>query len=120
MELASLADATLLALLSRRGYRAVEQTHVLVRPIGAREPSAIGGVGPRRKQAEAGAAEVEVVPIRPGEVATWAESVLRCFFEDPAELPRPLLEGAIAMASIPTVSCWLARSTAASPGAAPW
>ncbi len=108
LELASLADATLLPLLSRRGYQAVEQTHVLVRPIGGAEPAAMEG-SPRDKLAEAGAAEVEVVPIRRDEVATWAESVLRCFFEDPAELPGPLLEGAIAMASIPMVSCWLAR-----------
>ncbi len=55
------------------------------------------------------ATEVEVAPVRPDEVVIWAESVLRCFFPDPAELPRPLLEGAIAMASIPAVSCWLAR-----------
>ena len=40
MELASLADSSLLGLLSRRGYRAVEQTHVLVRPLGSREPAA--------------------------------------------------------------------------------
>ncbi len=39
MELASLADSSLLGLLSRRGYRAVEQTHVLVRPLGSREPA---------------------------------------------------------------------------------
>jgi hypothetical protein len=107
-ELASLADATLLALLSRRGYRAYEQTHVLVRPIGAREPSTVEGSAHDRK-ADARSTEVEVAPVRPGEVVTWAESVLRCFFPDPAELPRPLLEGAIAMASIPAVSCWLAR-----------
>ena len=103
LELASLADPTLLAILSRRGYRACEQTHVLVRPIGAREPSA-----PARS-ADDRATEVQVAPVRPGEVATWAESVIRCFFPDPAELPRPLLEGAIAMASIPAVSGWLAR-----------
>jgi GNAT superfamily N-acetyltransferase len=107
-ELASLADATLLALLSRRGYRAYEQTHVLVRPIGAREPSNMEGSAHDRK-ADARASEVEVARVQPGEVVTWAESVLRCFFPDPAELPRPLLEGAIAMASIPAVSCWLAR-----------
>jgi GNAT superfamily N-acetyltransferase len=106
LELASLADATLLRLLSRRGYQAVEQTHVLVRPLGAREPSAMEGL---RFDKKTEAAEVDVVAIRPSEVATWAESVLRCFFEDPAELPRPLLEGAIAMASIPRVSGWLAR-----------
>ena len=39
LELASLADSSLLGLLSRRGYRAVEQTHVLVRPLGSREPA---------------------------------------------------------------------------------
>jgi GNAT superfamily N-acetyltransferase len=111
LELSSLADATLLELLGRRGYRAVHQTHVLVRPIGAREPSATAGTNrDRDRQAEDQAIDVVVAPVGPGEVATWAKSVLRCFFEDPAELPRPLLEGAIAMASIPAVSCWLARA----------
>jgi GNAT superfamily N-acetyltransferase len=109
IELASLADSSLLGLLSRRGYRAAEQTHVLVRPLGSREP-AVEQASPREK-GRSGDAEtgVEAVPIRPDEVATWAESVLRCFFDGPEELPRPLLEGAIAMASIPMVSCWLAR-----------
>jgi GNAT superfamily N-acetyltransferase len=110
LELSSLADATLLGLLGRRGYRAVHQTHVLVRPIGAREPSAPAGADrDRDRQAEDRAKDVAVAAVGPGEVATWAESVLRCFFEDPAELPRALLEGAIAMASIRAVSCWLAR-----------
>jgi GNAT superfamily N-acetyltransferase len=109
LELASLADATVLTLLGRRGYRAYEQTHVLVRPVGPREPSTAGGSAHDRR-ADARATEVEVAPVRAGEVVNWAESVLRCFFPDPAELPRPLLEGAIAMASIPAVSCWLARA----------
>jgi GNAT superfamily N-acetyltransferase len=108
LELASLADASLLERLGCRGYRAVHQTHVLVRPIAARESSAAAGSDSDRR-AEDRATEVEVALVGPGEVVTWAESVLRCFFEDPMELPRPLLEGAIAMASIPAVSCWLAR-----------
>jgi len=108
LELASLADGSLLTILGRRGYRAYEQTHVLVRPVGAREPSAVGGSAHDRR-ADARSSEVELARVEPGEVVTWAESVLRCFFEDPMELPRPLLEGAIAMASIPAVSCWLAR-----------
>src|SRR5579883_1235024 len=82
LELASLADASLLGLLGRRGYRAVHQTHVLVRPIGAREPS--GAAGPEGDgPAEARATDVEVAQVGPDEVARWAESVLRCFFEDP-------------------------------------
>jgi GNAT superfamily N-acetyltransferase len=109
LELASLADATLLPILSRRGYQAYEQTHVLVRPLGAREPAAVERTAHDRKD-DARATEVRVAPVQPGEVVTWAESVLRCFFPDPDELPRPLLEGAIAMASIPAVSCWLARA----------
>jgi GNAT superfamily N-acetyltransferase len=108
LELASLAEASLLRLLSRRGYRAVEQTHVLVRPIGQKEPKTAGGSS-RDEKADAAATEVAVTPVPPDEVVTWAESVLRCFFEDPAELPGSLLEGAIAMASIPAVSGWLAR-----------
>src|SRR5262249_4183887 len=61
LELASLADATLLAILSRRGYQAYEQTHVLVRPIGAREPSAVEGTAHDRKD-DARAMEVRVAP----------------------------------------------------------
>jgi hypothetical protein len=109
LELASLADASVLASLARRGYRAYEQTHVLVRPLRAREPAGMEG-STRDRGDDARAREVEVAPVQAGEVVTWAESVLRCFFPDPDELPRPLLEGAIAMASIPAVSCWLART----------
>jgi hypothetical protein len=94
--------------LSRRGYRAVEQTHVLVRPIGPNEPKEMSR-SLRDERAEAAALGVTVAPVRPDEVVTWAESVLRCFFDDPAEVPGSLLEGAIAMASIPAVSGWLAR-----------
>lgn len=109
LELSSLADTSVLAVLGRRGYRAYEQTHVLVRPLGAREPSGPEGSA-RDRKADARASEVEVARVQAGEVTTWAESVLRCFFPDPDELPRPLLEGAIAMASIPAVSCWLAHA----------
>jgi GNAT superfamily N-acetyltransferase len=108
LELASLAEASLLRLLSRRGYQAVEQTHVLVRPIGANEPKVIGGSA-RDRKIDAAATAVTVAPVGPEEVVTWAESILRCFFDDPAEVPGLLLEGAIAMASIPAVSGWLAR-----------
>ena len=52
---------------------------------------------------------VTVAPIQSGEVVTWVESVLRCFFPEPTELPDALRDGAIAMASIPAASCWLAR-----------
>jgi GNAT superfamily N-acetyltransferase len=113
LEVTSLADPTLLGLLSRRGYETLEQTHVLVRAI---QPVESFGAGPSTSTLADGWSAQEgttagprVTLIRPGEVAAWAQAVLRCFFPAPAEIPAPLFEGAIAMGSIPTVSCWLAR-----------
>lgn len=111
VEVSSLAEPSLLALLSRRGYRAIEQTHVLVRPIGAGEVAGEGSSTRGKDRADGPAIdqEVAVAPILANEVGTWAESVLRCFFDGPEALPPALLEGAVAMASLPGVSCWLAR-----------
>ncbi len=109
LELASLADPSLLAMLCGRGYRPVEQTHVLVRPIGANEPERARRPGDEFGPDEAQAADIAVQPIGPDEAKTWAESVLRCFFPGSRDLPDGLLEGAIAMATLPMVSSWLAR-----------
>jgi GNAT superfamily N-acetyltransferase len=109
LEVASLAESSLLGLLSRRGYGVQGQTHILVRPIQPVESFQAGLANGKSTSEDEIAAGVQVAPIQPGEVATWARSVLRCFFEGPAEPPAPLFDAALAMGSISTVSCWLAR-----------
>ncbi len=109
LEVSSLAESSLLGLLSRRGYGVQGQTHILVRPIQPGGSFQAGSADEEPTSAAEISTRLQVAPIHPGEVATWASSVLRCFFEGPAELPAPLYEAALAMGSIPTVSCWLAR-----------
>lgn len=110
LELSSLADPTLLGRLSSRGYQPVEQTHVLVRPVGPGESG--GRWSPYRaaNSTDEPADDITVEPIRPDQIETWAEAVLRCFFPGPEDLPDRLREGAIAMATLPFVNCWLARA----------
>ncbi len=110
LELSSLADPTLLGLLSSRGYRPAEQTHVLVRPIGPGETDGRRAASRATDRADDAGGDIAVAPIRPDEVETWAEAVLRCFFPGPQDLPERLKEGAIAMATLPIVSGWLARA----------
>jgi GNAT superfamily N-acetyltransferase len=108
VEVASLADPSLLVLLSRRGYQILEQTHLLVVLL---EP---GKSRPAEIKAQPGSegmtsGKVQVSKVRPGELRPWAEAVMRCFFEEPEEPPPVLLEGAIAMGSIPSATGWMAR-----------
>lgn len=110
LELSSLADPTLLGLLSSRGYHPAEQTHVLVRPIGPGETDGRKGATRSSDWDDETGGDIAVAPIRPDEVETWAEAVLRCFFPGPEDLPGRLKEGAIAMATLAIVSGWLARA----------
>jgi GNAT superfamily N-acetyltransferase len=108
VEVASLADPSLLALLSRRGYQILEQTHLLVVPLepGKSLPAAIK-VQPGSEGMTDG--KVRVSKVKPGEIRPWADVVLHSFFEGPEEPPPALLEGAIAMGSIPEATGWLAQ-----------
>ncbi len=103
IEVASMADPSLLAALSARGYLIAEQTHSLVCSPRAR---------PSREQPmhrSAATAAVEITRVGPDELEHWADVVLRCFFEEP-ETPPPLLrEGAIAMSMVQGTTTWLAR-----------
>jgi hypothetical protein len=102
IEVASLADPSLLRSLSRRGYQIVEQTHTLVSPRKAwilREPAI----------PDPSSEHVEVVRVDADGLVHWVDVVLRCFFEEPAVPPPTLREGAIAMAAVPGVTAWLAR-----------
>jgi GNAT superfamily N-acetyltransferase len=101
VEVASLADPSLLVLFSRRGYQIVEQTHLLTLPL---EPSEAqpGSVGRTD-------GKVQVSKVMPDEIRPWAEVVLRSFFEGPEEPPPTLLEGAVAMGLTPSTTGWMAR-----------
>jgi len=108
VEVASLADPSLLVLLSRRGYQILEQTHLLALPV---EPAKSFPAEIKAQPGSEGmtAGKVQVSKVTPGEIRPWAEAVLRSFFEGPEEPPRTLLEGAIAMGSIPSATGWMAQ-----------
>jgi hypothetical protein len=102
VEVASLADPSLLPILSRRGYLIMEQTHTLVSPRGAwalrEQPHGPSSPG-----------KVEVGLVDAEGMEHWVDVVLRCFFEEPEAPPPALRDGAIAMAMVPGVTAWLAR-----------
>jgi len=108
VEVASLADPSLLVLLSRRGYQILEQTHLLVLPL---EPGKSPPVESKDQPGSEGmtSGKIQVSKVTPGEIRPWAEAVMRCFFDGPEEPPPVLLEGAIAMGSIPSATGWMAR-----------
>ncbi len=120
IEVASLADPTLLSLLGRLGYHVAHQTHVLVHTLRSANPNGLSG-SPLEAEPERGmSAEICVTKVKPSEIGTWASSVLRCFFDGPEGPPAVLLEGAVAMASIPAVSGWLVRLDDRVAGGALW
>ena len=103
IEVASLADPSLLMALSARGYHIADQTHSLVCSLTAwpvREPPMYGS---------ASTGSVEIIRVGPDEREHWADVVLRCFFEEPDSPPPALCEGAIAMSMVPGTTSWLAR-----------
>jgi len=102
IEVASLADPSLLASLSLRGYLIAEQTHSLVCSL---EPSV--WEDPERHPSRSSCA-VEVLPVGPEALEHWVDVVLGCFFQEPETPPPALREGAIAMAMALGVTAWLA------------
>ena len=102
IEVASLADPSLLAALSLRGFLIAEQTHSLVRLVRGR---ALPHVPGSRTGKSAG---VSIVQVQRDELDRWVDVVLGCFFEPPATIPPLLREGATAMGMIPGNTAWLA------------
>jgi hypothetical protein len=103
IEVASLADQSLLTCLTQRGYMIAEQTHLLVASL-ATETLRQTSVN----QSES-TAIVDVARVEPDQSAFWVDMVLGCFFEEPAVPPPALRNGAIAMAAVAGFSAWMAQ-----------
>jgi hypothetical protein len=103
IEVASLADPSLLPALSLRAYLIVEQTHSLVLAL---EPQASGH---HPVPTVSSSVEIQVTQTSAGELEEWVDVLLRCFFEGSQRPPPSLREGALAMAMVPTVTTWMAR-----------
>jgi hypothetical protein len=105
IEVASLADPSLLPSLSLRGYLVAEQSHCLVSLLAGRAAREREQSVDARGQTE----EVEVSPIGTDQLEEWVDVLMNSFFEEPEHAPPTLREGALAMAMIPTVTTWVAR-----------
>jgi GNAT superfamily N-acetyltransferase len=103
IEVASLADPSLLPSLSMRGYLIGEQTHSLVCSL-----DSLAWREPERHLSRSSSA-VEVLPVGTDALEHWVDVVLGCFFQEPEAPPLVLREGAIAMGMVPGVTAWLAR-----------
>jgi hypothetical protein len=103
IEVASLADQTLLSCLSQRGYLIAEQTHLLVASL------ATTSLRPSPVNQSASNATVDAALVQSDQVVFWVDLVLDCFFEQPATPPPALRDGAVAMAAAPGCSTWMAR-----------
>ncbi len=103
IEVASLADPSLLTALSTRGYLIAEQTHSLVCSLRSKS----GREQPIQRSAAMGT--VEISRVGPDELEHWADVVLGCFFEAPESPPPLLREGAIAMSMVQGTTSWMAR-----------
>jgi hypothetical protein len=102
IEVASLAEPSLLAALSLRGYTIAEQTHALVCPLHDWSP-----LDNRLPPSSDGTLEVDCIDA--GGLEEWVDVLLRCFFESPDAAPPTLREGAISMGSVPGNTVWLAK-----------
>jgi len=102
IEVATLADPTLLPALCRRGYEIVEQTHSLVCPRGdhAATPPPGGASVP--------ASGIEIRRVEESAIEAWLDLLLASFFEAPQVPPPALREGAISMAQAPGFTTWVA------------
>jgi GNAT superfamily N-acetyltransferase len=103
IEVASLADQTLLSCLTQRGYIIAEQTHLLVASL------ATESLRQTPANQSGSTAVVDVVQVESSQYAFWVDMVLGCFFEAPATPLPALRDGAIAMAAVPGFSAWMAR-----------
>jgi len=103
IEVASLADPSLLGALSVRGYLIAEQTHSLVCPLKR------GTLREQPIDRSTSVGTVEIVRVGSDGLEQWVDVVLRCFFEGAESPPPSLREGAIAMSMVPGFTAWLAR-----------
>ena len=103
IEVASLADPSLLAALSLRGYLISEQTHSLVCSL---EQS--GWDEPEHHASRSSSSSLEVLPVGIDALEKWVDMLLGSFFQEPENPPPSLREGAIAMAMVPGVTAWIA------------
>jgi len=99
IEVASLADPSLLASLSLRSYLISEQTHSLVCSL---EHS--GWEEPAEHNVARSSSSLEVRPVGIDAVEQWVDVLLGSFFQEPENPPPSLREGAIAMAMVPGVT----------------
>lgn len=102
VEVASLADPGLLPTLSRRGYRVAEQTHMLIRALGA-------GGDEETFFDLALAPGLTVGKVGESDRPVWGATVLRGFFEGDVEPPESIADVMEAMTSATGSSGWLAR-----------
>ncbi|MDR3635783.1 MAG: GNAT family N-acetyltransferase [Isosphaeraceae bacterium] len=106
VEVCTLADPSLWALLGKRGYRPSEPSHVLIRPIAAGEA---WGQPP---------APLEVETVGTDDATAFAETVLGAFFESPATPPDELRAAVLTTFAVSSATCWLARVAGAPAGGA--
>ena len=109
IEVASLAEPSLLAALSARGYLIAEQTHSLVCSLNTRP------MPEQPMQPALSSRNVEITQVGPDCLEHWVDVVLRCFFEEPERPPPTLREGAMAMSLMPGATSWLCAWTASLP-----
>jgi GNAT superfamily N-acetyltransferase len=102
IEVASMADPSLLVALSLRGYLIAEQTHSLVRLVKGKSLPRIPGLETGKS------AGVSIVQVQRDGLEHWVDLVLGCFFEPPAAIPPLLREGAIALGRVAGNTAWLA------------
>ncbi len=103
IEVASLADPSLLASLSLRGYLISEQTHSLVCSLECL------GWEQAEHHSTRSPSSLEIQPVGKEALEQWVDVVLGSFFQEPEQPPPSLREGAISMAMVPGVTTWLAR-----------
>ncbi len=96
VELCPLADAALLSLLSKRGYRLIEHSNVLYQPIGPGDSFAGED------------ADIKVEPIAPDQVRAWARVVTRGFTSE-EDLPDELVDVVETTGHLASAASFLAR-----------
>jgi GNAT superfamily N-acetyltransferase len=103
VEVCTLADPSVWALLGARGYRPSEPSHVLLRALAP---------------GEVWEPALTVEPVGPDDAERFARTVLGAFFEPPHAPPADLVAVATAGVSVPSATCWLAQVSGHAAGGA--